>query len=337
MRKTTTIISIIVIIIVVTSLFFLIENNSDFRSQIRNLLFETGLKEKPIKPYSELDNKPFVYYANLNEVTRIFLTKENFESKPLPNNLVIKPGTYTIFGNVYDLKNEGLYRFIYPEIENQQRIVYNSNVDALLSSVAWIYSHGNSDDNKSTNEINKKALNSKIFGTCATLSHWIQNILENQGVKSRVVQTLTLDEWNTYDNGHTMIEVYREDFNKWILYDLDNNAYFSSEGMPLSLIEFLDYVKEDNYEINYIASDIKLDVSNFLAENGYEYAFFSESILSNERNLRDWYSHIIQVILIGDVDNNYYFFDLDNRLKVEKYSSIYKYLNKKEFLNKFYN
>ena len=325
------------IIIVVTSLFFLIENNSDFRIQTINLLFETGLKEKTIRPYSELDNKPFAYYANLNDITRIFPSKENFESKPLPNTLVIKPGIYTVFENIYDLKNEGLYRFVYPEIKNQQRIVYNGNVDALLSSIAWIYSHGNSDDNKSINEINTKALNSKIFGTCATISHWIQAILQNQGIKSRVVQTLTLDEWNTYDNGHTMIEVYREDFNKWILYDLDNNAYFSNEGIALSLIEFAEHVKENDYEINYIASDVKLDVSNFLGKNGYEFAFFSESIISTEQTLRDRYQHIIQITLIGDVDNNYYFFDSDNRLKVEDYSSNYKYLNKKEFLNRFYN
>ena len=80
---------------------------------------------------------------------------------------------------------------------------------------------------------NFKALNSKIFGTCGTITIWIQEILESNNIKSRIVQTLTLDDWNTYDNGHTMIEVYHNDLQKWILYDLDSNVYFSKNGIPL--------------------------------------------------------------------------------------------------------
>ena len=59
-----------------------------------------------------------------------------------------------------------------------------------------------------------------------------------QQIESRVVQTLTVEDWNSYNNGHTMIEIYRHDFNKWVLYDLDNNAYFSANQIPLSLLEF---------------------------------------------------------------------------------------------------
>ena len=337
MKKTIKIITIVLVIIVVTSLFYLIENNSSFRNEVRNILFEIGIKEKPIKPYLEQNNKPFAYYANFQNVTKIFATNKTLESQPLHSNLVIKPGTYVVFDNVYDLNKEGLYRFIYPERENHQRIVFNGNVDSLLSSVAWIYSHGNLDDKKTETELNTKALNSKIFGTCATISHWIQNLLDKQQINSRVVQTLTLDEWNNYDNGHTMIEIYREDHKKWVVYDLDNNAYFSINDVPLSLIEFVNSVKDDSYEINYIANDSRLDISNFLSINGYNYAFFSESIVANEDTLREWYKRVIQVPLIPDLNNNYYFFDYDNRFKIEGYASNYKYLTEKEFLKRFYN
>ena len=41
------------------------------------------------------------------------------------------------------------------------------------------------------------------------------------GVKSRLVSSLTLDSWNSYDNGHIMIEVFRPELKKWVVYDID--------------------------------------------------------------------------------------------------------------------
>ena len=50
--------------------------------------------------------------------------------------------------------------------------------------------------------------------------------MSRYNIRARFVLTLTLDPWNSYDNGHSMIEVYREDLKKWVLYDVDENAYF---------------------------------------------------------------------------------------------------------------
>mgnify|MGYP006412541085 FL=1 len=317
---------------------YLVETDYEFRAEVRELLIDFGLKEPPTRPYSESDNFPIVYHALNTKIKTIIPDKLNLNSKQIPDKLVIPSGTYIYYGNTYNLVDEGLYRFILPLEKNEQRIVFDGkNINSLMSAVTWIYSHGNSDNSKNIEELNFKALNSKIFGTCGTISIWIEDLLESNDIKSRVVQTLTLDDWNTYDNGHTMIEVYHVDLQKWILYDLDNNAYFLKNGIPLSLIEFIDVVKHDNYEIYLLATDTTLDVSNFVANNDYEYAFYAESVYANENTLKIWYKRVIQVPMISEDKFSYFTTNnVEERKQMESYASHHKFLPIDEFQSKFY-
>ena len=315
-------------------------NNRKFDWWLRKIavriLGEMSLKEKIIKPPSIESNIPFVYYAFLDNTEIICSIDSIANSTDLPNSLIIKPGKFKFYGKVYDLKKEGLYRFVYPEKENQQRIVYENNIDALLSSIAWIYSHGNSDDKKKYSEINVKILHSKIFATCGSISEWTQRTLQENGIKSRIVSSLTLDQWNSYDNGHILIEVYREKFNKWVVYDLDNNTYFSKNKIPLSLIEFSEQSSNLDYEINYITNNSNLNIANFIDnKTNYDYAFLIEARFANNNSIKQWYKRVMQIPLIGDDKYNYFFNDT-NISRVEKYSSYYKYMSKKQFLEKFY-
>lgn len=317
--------------------YYYIENDVYFRADIRNFLIDVGLKKDFERPYSTSNNKPIAYYA-VYETISIVAPINNSTAQSLPQKLVIPSGVYMIYGNVYNLEKEGIYRFVFPGIENSQRIVYDGeNIEHLLSAVSWIYTHGNSDSDKNYDELNKKAMNSKIYGICNTISIWILKTLEAHNTSARLVQTMTLDEWNTYDNSHTMIEVYRNDLNKWVLYDLDNNAYFTDDGIPLSLYEFVDKVQNDDYEIKFLASDTKLDISNFKSsDKSYDFGFIAESITSNESSLRNWYKRIAQVPLIQDTDFEFYFPDDQNRIKIEKFAPNYKFIEKEKFLNQFY-
>lgn len=226
----------------------------------------------------------------------------------------------------------GLYRFVYPPKENQQRIVYDGNLDTLLSGLSWIITFGNYDDSKSNDELTLKAQESKLIITCGRASVWTHDILNKFGVKSRIVTSLTLDEWNSYDNGHTLIEVYRKDYNKWVVYDLDQNVYFERKGTPLSFFEFSNYSSSGSYEIKYISDDVGADISNFLTEDKkYNYAFFAESLTAFPKQ---WYKRAIQVPMIQDGD--YYYFFNNNRSRIESYSDNYKYMRKDRFMERFY-
>ena len=180
-----------------------------------------------------------------------------------------------------------------------------------------------------------KALTSKIFATCGTISAWTQALLHDVGIRSRVVSSLTLDSWNHYNDGHTLIEVYREYYKKWVVYDLDNNAYFARADCPLSFIEFSNHVATGDYAIRRLASDSGFDVSNFIdSDRQYDYAFAMEEIFANEKSLRRWYAGVIHVPMIED-NGNYFFFDNVNRSRVETYSPRFRYMDKEQFMAKF--
>ena len=299
------------------------------------VLRKIKLKEDIIKPPGIEKNKPIVYHAFLEKIQMVDVVS-NEDGNELPDELVIPKDKYIFSGNTYNLDKDGVYRFVNPGKYNIQRIVFEKDLNALLSSIAWIYSHGNNDDEKEYSEILQKAKNEKIFATCGTISNWSVQFLKEFGVKARIVAVLTLDDWNSYDNGHILVEVYREELKKWILYDVDNDAFFSSNGIPLSLLEFVKKVREDDYDIEFIARKNDIDISNFVdRENSYDYGFLIEARFLNEQTRRKWYKRVFQVPMIVD-EGKSYFFDNTNKDKILSYSSFYEFLDKKEFLDRFY-
>ena len=264
------------------------------------IIRKAGLRENPIKPPGISNNKSFVHYALFDKIQNVSESQSK-DGKNLPSQLIISKGKYMFSNKIYDLDKEGLYRFIHPGVINEQRIVFENNLDSLLSSIAWIHSHGNKDDKKNYTDILKKAKSSKIFATCGSVSEWTVRFLKEQGFRVRIVAVLTLDDWNSYDNGHILIEVFKEELKKWVVYDIDNDAYFTKDGNPLSLLEFTKQVRDDKYDINFIAKKNDIDTSNFFdKQNNYDYGFLIEARFLDQDTRRKWYKHVFQVPMIVD-------------------------------------
>jgi hypothetical protein len=308
-------------------------------SLFRKLVFlgAIPLSMVPMQRTTLAEDPAFVRYACMDAVEPVSGVDNPAGTPGLPPSLVIAPGQYAFHGKTYDLRKQGLYRFICPFKENQQRIVYRAhsgNVEALLSGLAWCVSHGNSDNSKSQEELTRKATTGKLFITCSNISQWALPILQSYKIRARTADTLTLDEWNSYDNGHNMIEVYREDLKKWVLYDLDANVCFLHNKTPLSLVEVIEYAASGDYEFKLLALDTRLDVSNFKSpRNGYDWGFSAELTRTDEGS-RGWYKRVLQVPVIG----NCFFLTSPNdanRARVESYAGA-KFTTKEEFLRKFY-
>ncbi len=281
------------------------------------------------------NGKAIVYFLKGNNVETLAEDSAKITAN-IPDRLIVPKGHYQFsdHGPRYSLNREGLYRFVIPNQKNIQIIVFEKDIDALLSSISWIVTHGVSDDNKNIDELTDKAMTSKLFITCGNISQWAQALLASQGIQSRIVGGITLDEWNDYDNGHRMLEIHREDLGKWVLYDLDNNAYFidPTNKKPLNLIEFSSRIGERDYIIVTLSADTRVDISAFQSANGYDYGFFAEAV---NAKIETWYARVMQVPLIND-GNFYYFFDLEHKEKLERYASYYKYIDKAEFMKKYY-
>ncbi len=285
-----------------------------------------------------VEDEPLVFYLNGTKVLRVDKSRlAGQRPKPLPDQLIITSGTYSFAGGSYRLQKEGLYRFLLPGRTNLQRIVYETDIDSFLSAISWIHSHGNSDAQRSEEELTEKALHSKLLITCSEVSRWGKYLLASRGIKSRLVGGVTLEKWNSYDDGHDLIEVWRSKWQKWVLYDLDNSNYFihRQNARPMSLVEFVKAVPDNHYEIIHISSPAPLDAGNFKSREGYDYAFYIEAILSN---IRKWYMRVMQVPLIyDDAEKKFFFYDVRFSQRVRLHDPNDKFIPENEFMKKFYS
>lgn len=288
-------------------------------------------KNKDIK-----SNKAIVYFLN-GQVVEIVSGIERDNTLSVPDHLIIPPDRYHFFHEKksYLLNKEGLYRFVQPGGKNSQKIVYKNNIDALLSAISWIVTHGVSDDGLEIVELTEKAQKTKLFLTCGNISKWSFDLLSSLGVKSRIVGGITLAEFNDYDNGHRLLEVWRDEWKKWVVYDLDNNSYFTDKinHVPLNVDEFSSRVADGDYDIVLMSLDIRVDISGFRSSTGYDYSFFSEAMIVD---IKRWYARVMQVALIYD-DYKYNFSDITNKDRLVKYRSYYKHMDRAVFMEKFYD
>lgn len=294
------------------------------------ILISTTVFQK--KPQSLLIGQPLAFF-NLKDEAREILPVDQTDANPLPDDLIIKPGNYRVFETTYEVQKEGLYRFLLPSKTNEQRIVFSSDIPALMSAISWIYSHGTRDNGLNFEVLSRKAQKEKLVATCGGISNFIQKTLSQKGIESRIVIGLTQKPYNGYDDSHVMVEVKVD--GRWLLYDLDNNANFKKDGQYLNYYDFQKLVLKSDFEIEKLSADTGLAILGFEdKKTGYDYSFYQEERFYSEQALRDWYKHVLQIAFIKD-GNTYYYFDGDEN-KVNQFQKNSHKISQDEFLKKFY-
>ena len=147
----------------------------------------------------------------------------------LPAGLVVAPGVYAFGGQNYDCMLEGLYRFWTPMGATQNRIVYQNDVNALMSALAWLHVNGRADEALTTAQKTNAAVNSKLRMLCGKTIEWVKAICDSLGIQCRVARCLTAQTPTNYYDGHVMIEV--KVGGAWKLFDIANGStYEASDG-----------------------------------------------------------------------------------------------------------
>ena len=186
------------------------------------------------------------------------------------------------------------------------------SADALLTAVVHRHVHGSQDDYEPIERLSEIAAERRVATTCGPLSVWAVQLLGEAGYEARVVTTLTMDEWDSLDNGHTMVSVKIDD--RWAVYDLDRAVrYTDEEGNPLSIGELVERVPTDDYQIVPIGDPVG---------EGYLRA-------SNRR--------LLQVAGIGDGEYYYFAASGDDAMRVESYSPWYRVMQPELWHERFYN
>lgn len=217
-----------------------------------------------------------------------------------------------------------------------RKIIFNRNDHEfplnLLRMLASLVKHGGLDESKKYEESLEILRFRSLSMTCGTVSNFSRRLLEDLGIESRVVMTITLEEWNTYDNGHTFLEVFVPYSKKWVAVDLDANVSFSTPSSEnASMLEIM-AVSIDNISFLSLARISNLDYSTF-----DRYQVISDFASLNKR---EWYSRVLQAFAIKDAATGKYVFAADDEnksLRIKSYSPDFTTVSTEKFAKMFYS
>jgi len=286
-----------------------------------------GVMENKTEPF-------FAWYLYGVDTAPVLSLEVPASAPSLPEGLIIRPGIYRVHDRIYNLEREGLYRFIRPGQDNRQCIVYRGDIEALLSALCWIHSHGSRDDSGKFEELKVLASKEKLIMTCGPYSNFTHRLLEEQGIKSRVVASRALYERNGYDDGHVLIEVYLD--GRWVLCDIDQHVFFTNMGRRLSLLDLSLKIPSGDYRLEHLASSMPLAVSSF-KEDGYDWGLWMETAIHSEETLRRWYGRIMMLPVISDAEGSFCAGNEKDRAGIERLWPGLKFLTVDEFRKRFYS
>lgn len=239
-------------------------------------------------------------YNNVEDLTPISSTTNNVTQTNW-SNLIMPQGIYSYNGINYNFNTDGLINFINVNVDGGYRIIYNNDVPALLSAIAWLCTYGHMDESLTNAQMATKAKTCKLSLRCGATIAFAQYLLNSVGIVSRVCNLLTATTPNNFDDGHVALEVNIGE--NWFFWDIANNFYPSLSGIDLTL---------DNYINNMSAEKIFIadGERDLLGAGSYQFDtnVFYDIKLRTPNNLNDWISRIYQIPGITYTDGKTYFY-----------------------------
>lgn len=271
------------------------------RKKLKRFFIYIGL----LKNYNKkLSNKKRIFKKYISD-GKIHL-KEVFESIPQQFDQLINVGDSDYI--LYFFDGERTKNFI---VYNPKHEFFPLN---LVNSISLLINHGSRDDNlNSYDKRIKKIMTTPLSLTCGESSTFVHQILNRLNLKSRIVLTLTNEDWNTYDNGHTLIEIFLENLNKWILYDIDLKNVFLKKNNYLSLF---DIITSDSYEV------VPTSDHSFLDYSGYKKYFIHGEYIKYNKNI--WYDRVFHFFSIMDPISNKFIFNVNNPSDEKKIQTYFE-------------
>jgi hypothetical protein len=255
---------------------------------------------------------------------------------PLPESLVISPGVYHFSENAYEMKKEGLYRFISPATGNQQRIVFHQDRLALMSSISWIFSHGYRDNPCSFAETISIATRGKVVVTCADACKFVIALFTQLQIRIRRVRGRTLQVPNGYNDGHILTEIQLN--GRWIIYDPDRGMLYRNDDQWLGLLDLTKLSRTGHFEEVSLGSKIPVAVGHFSRGNA-DYDLWMETWLARSDAREELLCRPVEIPIISDGEKEYYtaFTEAERQHAYELWShENLTFLSPEEFQNRFY-
>lgn len=206
---------------------------------------------------------------------------------------------------------------------------FANEMDRLITYISENHEHAGDDDYLSYEEAKKVIKKRKLRMTCGSISNFAVNYLTEKGIKCRFILTLTLEEWNNNNNGHSMVEVYHK--GRWYLLDIDLKNIFLLNGQQIDANTFCKISDSESFEI------VKFCNGEVMAPDQRN-TWFGD-LFSTEEGFRWFYKRCCQVNMIRE-KGGVFFFTSDqknaSRILSYLYCGPFSYMDEKKFMQTFY-
>jgi hypothetical protein len=199
-------------------------------------------------------------------------------------------------GTVYNFTGGGLYRIYDGATLVRQTLVYTGDYWGCAEQLSRVHLHGDRHNAYSTAQLDTLVRDGTLISlTCGQISPYAAGHLQSLGVQTRIVHSLTLDPWNSYDNSHVMIEIRDTAENRWVLYDVTLGDTLCASGHRLNLLDTTRLYRGGNQ------AQIEILNSDSLYDPLTEYTDPAQNLLMLNHDLpttQTWYHRILQVPII---------------------------------------
>jgi hypothetical protein len=216
--------------------------------------------------------------------------------------LILKqPARVQIEDRIYHVDQEGMYRFLdFRTRQTRNVILYLGDMWRFAGHVSRLQVHGWRHDNQNDAELTETARIGRLSITCGIIARFARHHLEQQGYKTRGVSTKTLDEWDSYDNGHILMEVFDPHEQRWVLFDPDMGCRLLNRGRALNLGEVVQLYKSGQKgELNFLSYPaIDTHAETTAPKDHAQFTLYGDIMLRYPEMRQSWYRHVFQVPLI---------------------------------------
>src|SRR5262245_22401360 len=216
--------------------------------------------------------------------------------------ILTEPCAATTGGLTFRVEQEGLYRFGNLNTkETANVILYRGDLWRFAGHLSRLQVHGWRQDSESVPRWTERARKGRLSISCGNIVRFVGHHLAERGHRSRVVQLVTLEEHNHYDDGHVLMEVFDPREKRWILYDPDMKCRFRHAGRYLNLGEAVAlYRKGGSAELDFFCPPA---IDTYAEEKGsaesVQYSLVFEWAFRDATARQAWYRRMLQVPLLN--------------------------------------
>lgn len=208
----------------------------------------------------------------------------------------------------YLLKDEGLYRIYKDGTCIQQVIRYSGDILRLAGHLSRIQVHGfvyewNKRTIPALDETMRTGQTLRI--QCGPTCNFAVAKYKELGLQARYMGALPIADFNGWNDGHALVEVFFPTEKRWILIDQEMGVAFKDKGQYLDMLQVIEVYRADRQpELEILNADTKIDPNEDYAKSlavykadPKEVAQFVGVLKHEPDALHGYYKHVFGVPL----------------------------------------